>query len=86
MNSSPEFWMPLPARINVKINSDEQHAVFAHEVDGGIFESLFWNVVSPSFLCKKKILSFKHGIKIKVKLSVRNFSLSLLPFIMFLYL
>jgi hypothetical protein len=32
MNCSLAFWMLLPAERKVKINSDEQHAIFAHEL------------------------------------------------------
>jgi hypothetical protein len=31
-NCSLAFWMLLPAKRNVNVNSDEQHAIFAHEL------------------------------------------------------
>ena len=31
-----EFWMLLPAKNNVKINSDEKHAFFAHELQSAL--------------------------------------------------
>jgi hypothetical protein len=31
MNYRLVFWMLLPAERNVNFNSDEQHAIFAHE-------------------------------------------------------
>ena len=53
-----QFWMLLPAWRNVKINSEEQDAIFAQvakctEFDVGIFEYLFWTVTNLSFLCNK---------------------------------
>jgi len=35
-NCSLVFLMPLPAQRNVKINSDEQHAIFAHELQSAL--------------------------------------------------
>jgi len=53
-----QFWMLLPAWRNVKINSDEQDAIFAQVAKGtkfdvGVFEYLFWTVTNLSFLCNK---------------------------------
>ena len=45
-NYSVAFWVLLPVHRSVKINSDEQHAIFRTrvvkciEADGGIFENL----------------------------------------------
>jgi len=43
-NCSVAFWVLLPAQRNVKIDSHERNAIFAHdvctEVYGGIFEHL----------------------------------------------
>jgi hypothetical protein len=46
-NYSVAFWMLLPVYRGVKINSDEKHTIFAHELtkgieaEGGIFEHFF---------------------------------------------
>jgi len=37
MNSSPAFWMLLPAQMNVKMAaSDKQHAIFAHQLQSAM--------------------------------------------------
>ena len=51
------FWMLLAAQRNVKINSDEQHAIFTHELQselrlaGGFWENLLWTVTDLLSLC-----------------------------------
>jgi len=39
------FWMQLAAQRHVKINSDEQHAIFAHELQCAVrLTEGFWNI------------------------------------------
>ena len=70
--------MLLPAKTHAKINSDERQAylrtrvVKCTHVDGVIFEHLCWSLTNCHF--RVTHLSFKHQIKVNIKLTVSNFS------------
>ena len=68
--------MLLPIRRYVKINSDKQHAIFAHELQSALkFTVGFWNVYCElQQICHNCVtdLSFQHWMK--VKLTISNFS------------
>jgi len=48
MNSSLAFWMLLSAQMNVKIDSDEQHAIFARKLQ----RALRLTVGFPNIYCE----------------------------------
>ena len=45
MNYSLALWMLLPAQRKINITSDEQHAIFAHELQSALSVTVvFWNI------------------------------------------
>jgi hypothetical protein len=79
--------MLLPAQRNVKINSDEQHTIFAHELHSELrlaveFSNIHCEVQQIYHFCVTN-LSLK--IYTKIKLTLSHY-LYLLPFKMLLYL
>jgi len=67
-------WMLLPALRSVKINTDEEHAIFAHEFRNELrltvgFSNMYCELQQTRHFCVIN-LSFQHWIKIEIILKV----------------